>query len=454
MYPGGGFGYVFKSTNGGASWTQTGHSSIGVTSIAIDPSNPAVLYTGNVTSRARGGGVFKSTNGGASWGEIGFHDIDVDSIAVDPSASDTVYVGTSFYGIFKSINGGASWTAINSGITGFPLMRITDIGIDSTNPATLYVGTIGGVFKSTDGGGHWTAMNEGLSNTSVKTLAIDPVLPAKIYAGTDGGGVFDYLSLELCVPDRTTLCLNGGRFSVTTRWAARDGSSGSGQAIELTQDTGYFTFFDPANVEVVVKILNGCGFNERFWAFAGGLTDVNVVMTVTDHQTGAVRIYINPQGTAFEPIQDTNAFSSCGVGSGASAALPLPPAAASETFERGGAASCSGDAATLCLNSSRYEVQAQWFTRDGASGMGQVIPVTSDTGAFWFFSPSNVEVVIKVLNGCTFNSRYWTFAAGLTDVNVILTVTDTQTGAVKNYVNPQGTPFQPIQDTSAFASCP
>ena len=63
-------------------------------------------------------------------------------------------------------------------------------------------------------------------------------------------------------------------------------------------------------------------------------------------------------------------------------------------------------------------------------------------------------MVVKVLNGCGLNSRYWTFAAGLTDVNVILTVTDTQTGAIRTYTNPQGISFQPIQDTDAFAACP
>ncbi len=83
-----------------------------------------------------------------------------------------------------------------------------------------------------------------------------------------------------------------------------------------------------------------------------------------------------------------------------------------------------------------------------------MIPLTGDTGAFWFFSPSNVEVVIKVLNGCGLNSRYWTFAGGLTDVNVILTVTDTQTGTIQTYTNPPETPFEPIQDTNAFATCP
>ena len=140
--------------------------------------------------------------------------------------------------------------------------------------------------------------------------------------------------------------------------------------------------------------------------------------------------------------------------SGGSAAVPLLPSTVSESFDARQPKPCAANATTLCLSNSRYKVQTQWFTRDGRSGAGQVIPLTGDTGAFWFFSSSNVEMVIKVLNGCGLNSRYWTFAGGLTDVNVILTVTDTQTGAIKTYTNPQGTPFQPIQDTSAFATCP
>ena len=134
------------------------------------------------------------------------------------------------------------------------------------------------------------------------------------------------------------------------------------------------------------------------------------------------------------------------------AATPLVPPIVSESFDAA-AAPCVADATTLCLNDSRYRVQAQWFTPGGRSGVGQVIPLTEDTGAFWFFGPGNVEVVIKVLNGCSVNARYWAFAAGLTNVDVSLTVTDTQTGTVKTYANAQGTPFPPIQDTRAFATC-
>jgi hypothetical protein len=63
-------------------------------------------------------------------------------------------------------------------------------------------------------------------------------------------------------------------------------------------------------------------------------------------------------------------------------------------------------------------------------------------------------VVVKVLNACAVNNRYWIFAGGLTNVEVHLIVTDTQTGIQKSYTNPLNTAFQPIQDTNALAVCP
>ena len=113
-----------------------------------------------------------------------------------------------------------------------------------------------------------------------------------------------------CAADATTLCLNGGRFRVTASWISPT-QSGLGHAVNLTSDTGYFWFFNADNIEMVVKVLNGCGLNSRYWVFAGGLTDVAVTLTVTDTQTGAVVTKLNPQSTAFAPIQDTAAFATC-----------------------------------------------------------------------------------------------------------------------------------------------
>jgi len=64
------------------------------------------------------------------------------------------------------------------------------------------------------------------------------------------------------------------------------------------------------------------------------------------------------------------------------------------------------------------------------------------------------ESAVRALNACGLNSKYWVFAGGLTNVNVVVTVRDTVTGNVKTYTNAINTAFQPIQDTSAFSSCP
>jgi hypothetical protein len=112
------------------------------------------------------------------------------------------------------------------------------------------------------------------------------------------------------------LLLNDGRFKVTAFWQTPEGDSGVGHAQQLTADTGYFWFFRDSNVEVVVKVLNGCSVNQHFWFFAGGLTNVFVVITVEDTETGLTKPYTNPQRTAFQPIQDTRAFATCDMNQG------------------------------------------------------------------------------------------------------------------------------------------
>jgi hypothetical protein len=116
----------------------------------------------------------------------------------------------------------------------------------------------------------------------------------------------------ICQSSDTALCLNGGRFNVTADWTKPDGSTGSGTAVKLTADSGYFWFFDASNIELVVKVLNGCGIDNSYWVFAAGLTNVQVVLNVKDEQTGAIYTNTNPQGVAYVPIQATGAFpSSC-----------------------------------------------------------------------------------------------------------------------------------------------
>lgn len=110
-----------------------------------------------------------------------------------------------------------------------------------------------------------------------------------------------------CTTSATNLCLNGNRFKVQATYDTGS-TSGAASATGMTTDTGYFYFFNASNVELLVKIVDGRGINGKFWVFAGGLTNVDTLITITDTQTGAVKTYRNPANTAFQPIQDTSAF--------------------------------------------------------------------------------------------------------------------------------------------------
>ena len=127
-------------------------------------------------------------------------------------------------------------------------------------------------------------------------------------AATCDIGAFE--ATAACVAGGNTLCLSNGRFKVTANWQTAT-ASGAGTGVTLTGDSGYFWFFDAGNVEVVAKVLNACGVNNRYWFFASGLTNQKVDLTVTDTQTGQVKTYSSPLNQTFRTITDTGAFATC-----------------------------------------------------------------------------------------------------------------------------------------------
>jgi len=112
--------------------------------------------------------------------------------------------------------------------------------------------------------------------------------------------------------------------------------------------------------------------------------------------------------------------------------------------------SCVANPTRLCLQGGRFAVEARWRDFQGNTGDGQAVPLAGgDTGWFWFFGPSNVEGVLKVLDGRDLNNRFWVFYGALSSVEYTLTVTDTVTGNLKTYTNPSGR-LASVADTSAF----
>ncbi|MEM1250083.1 MAG: hypothetical protein AAGK22_27190 [Acidobacteriota bacterium] len=254
-----------------------------------------------------------------------------------------------------------------------------------------------------------------------------------------------------CVPDASSLCLDDGRFRAQIRWEDFEGGSGRGQVVELTEDTGAFWFFDPNNLEVVTKILDGRQINGRYWVFAGALTDVPYALTVADATTGESRRYLNPSGN-FGSFGDTGALGALpALGTSGEAvrwvARSIEAASSSNAVEN--TASCVAAEDRLCLGSDRFSVEVSWATRQGTSGTGQAVPLTEDTGYFWFFDSENVELMLKILDARAVNGRFWVFFGSLSDVQFEVTVTDSQSGMVRTYRNELGT-FASVGDTAAF----
>jgi hypothetical protein len=116
----------------------------------------------------------------------------------------------------------------------------------------------------------------------------------------------------------------------------------------------------------------------------------------------------------------------------------------------------SSTATTLCLQ-TRFLVSAHFRTGapGTAEGTAQVVPVANPgSGLFWFFSNDNWEVMVKAINGCGLNNRYWIFSAATTNVFYRLEVFDVRAGQNKVYFNYPGPPAPAVTDTSAFATCP
>jgi hypothetical protein len=119
---------------------------------------------------------------------------------------------------------------------------------------------------------------------------------------------------------------------------------------------------------------------------------------------------------------------------------------------RGQIAGCVGADGTLCLG-DRFEVTVNWETEEGDTGFGRAVPETNDSGMFWFFGPQNLEVLVKVLDGCSITEHFWVFFAATTDVGFELTVTDTVADESKTYTNEVGAAADAVTDTSALDTC-
>ncbi len=111
--------------------------------------------------------------------------------------------------------------------------------------------------------------------------------------------------------------------------------------------------------------------------------------------------------------------------------------------------SCIPGNQNLCFHDNRFFVEVDYSTPLGDSGKAPAVPLTSDSGYFWFFHDSNVELLVKILDGREINGHFWFFWGAMTDVQYTITVIDMATGAVRTYEGEQGVQ-KSGNDTDAF----
>ncbi|HEX4954896.1 MAG TPA: hypothetical protein VF017_16015 [Thermoanaerobaculia bacterium] len=110
-----------------------------------------------------------------------------------------------------------------------------------------------------------------------------------------------------CPGTATSLCLLDSQYFVEVDWEDFQGATGQGQTVPATSIGGYFTFFDPANIELAVKLIDGRAVNGHFWVFYASLTSVPFTLRIKDAGGNVVAEYTNPSGN-MASVADVEAF--------------------------------------------------------------------------------------------------------------------------------------------------
>jgi|HubBroStandDraft_3_1064219.scaffolds.fasta_scaffold14970_1 hypothetical protein len=261
-------------------------------------------------------------------------------------------------------------------------------------------------------------------------------------------------SPSVCRADQNTLCLLRRRFAVTVNWQNQyDNSSGVGRAVPRSDSTGFFSFGDPSNIELLVKILD---FGNTVKVFYGELTNLHFSISVLDTVSGDVKTYINTTGDCGGIDQAAFPSTSGAVAGGSETGAGGPagssglwisashggPHAAPKRVSAAGsvagaaAGSCRPGSQTLCLLSGRFAVSVTWSNpgnnTSGTAGTGRLSDLV---GTFFFTDSSNVELMTKMID---FGDHIAVFYGALSDLPYTITVTDTRSGQTKTYQSTAG----------------
>ena len=211
--------------------------------------------------------------------------------------------------------------------------------------------------------------------------------------------------------------------------------------------SGLLYFFDRDNAEVLIKVLDACAVNGHRWVFVAPVTDLALNLEVREVATGRRWQYRHPRGgQTARPRSDTAAFPCDAAAASWAQKQPVPvelPAHAGEETD------CVPDGPALTLRGG-HTVSMCYETSEGEVGDAKNWELDSEqSGLLYFFDRDNVEVLIKVLDGCGVNGHRWVFVAPVTDLAFNLRVESPQ-GEVWTHTNRLGQTADAASNTSAF----
>ncbi len=284
-------GGIWKTTNGGASWTTNTDwfAALGIADIVINPTNPNIMYAATGDGDADDTysiGVLKSTDAGNTWTITSLqHQVSEQKVCrrmvINPTNANILLVATNS-GLFRTTNAGSTWSQVRSG-------GYWDVKLHPQNPNIVYAATSNVIYTSTDAGASW---NSGVSITSSTriALAVSPNQPGYVYALSANDGAYNGLWLSTNTASTFTRQSNSPNL-------LNSSSTGSGTGGQGWYDLSLAV--DPTNASIVyvggVNIWKSTNSGVN-WSIKGYWTSLSGVATVhADHHMfyfgGTSRLY-------------------------------------------------------------------------------------------------------------------------------------------------------------------